>query len=392
MPTMATKRDYYEVLEVDRNASERDIASAYRQLAIKYHPDSNPNDEQATERFKEGAEAYEVLSDAEKRARYDQFGHAGLTGSSGGTGFRDVEDIFDAFGDLFGGAFGDFFGGGGRRRTRRRRGANLKTEVTLDLEEAARGVSKEVSFRRNKPCAICQGTGAKPGSNAKACPHCGGRGQVVQSAGILRVQTTCPTCQGSGRVISERCAECRGNGFESESMSLSIAIPAGVDDGMQVRLPGEGEPGPPGGEPGDCYCFIHVRPHSLFEREENHLYLEMPISYTQAALGARIEVPSLEGRHELTIPPGTDSGHVFRIRGHGVPDPRGGSQGDLFVRTFVEVPKKLDNTEEALLRNLAELEDKNVAPHRRSFLDRIRDYFSANEVESRQTSWSEREE
>ena len=379
MSPMATKRDYYEVLGVQRNASEREIASAYRKLAIKYHPDSNPNDEEATERFKEAAEAYEVLSDSEKRARYDQFGHAGVGAGAGGAGFQDVEDIFDAFGDLFGGAFGDFFGGGGRRRARRRRGANLKTEVTLDLEEAAAGVTKDVSFRRSKVCRTCEGTGARPGSSATSCPHCNGRGQVVQSAGILRVQTTCPTCQGSGRVIAEHCSHCRGKGVEAEDVTLSVSIPAGVDNGMQVRLPAEGEPGPPGGEPGDCYCFITVRPHPLFEREDNNLYLEMPISYTQAALGAKIDVPSLEGRHELNLPAGTESGQMFAIRNCGIPDPRSQRKGDLLVRTFVEVPKKLDAAQEQLLRELAEIEQANVAPRRKSFMERIRDYFGSAE-------------
>ena len=379
MSSMATKTDYYEVLGVERNASERDIALAYRKLAIKFHPDSNPNNEEATEKFKEAAEAYEVLSDAEKRSRYDQYGHAGVSGAGGGgAGFGDVEDIFDAFGDLFGGAFGDFFGGG-RRRTRKRRGANLKAEVTLDLEEAAAGVTKEVHFKRSKACQTCEGSGAKPGSSPTGCPHCNGRGQVVQSAGILRVQTTCPTCQGSGRVISERCSECQGRGFEAEAVTLSVTIPPGVDNGMQVRLPGEGEPAPQGGESGDCYCFVTVRPHPIFEREDNNLFLEMPISYTQAALGATIEVPSLEGRHELNIPSGTESGQMFAIRGCGIRDPRGGGKGDLLVRTYVEVPKKLDTAQETLLRQLAEVEESNVAPHRKSFTERIRDYFGARE-------------
>ncbi len=379
MTTMASKRCYYEVLGVERNAPERDISVAYRKLAIKFHPDSNPNNEEAIEKFKEAAEAYEVLSDPSKRARYDQYGHAGVgAGSGSGPGFGDVEDIFDAFGDLFGGAFGDFFGGG-RRRTRKRRGANLKAQVTLDLEEAASGVTKDVTFKRSKACDTCAGTGAKPGSSPSTCPHCSGRGQVVQSAGILRVQTTCPTCQGSGRVISERCVGCRGKGFEAETVTLTVTIPPGVDNGMQVRLPGEGEPAPQGGEPGDCYCFVNVRPHPLFERENNDLYLEMPISYTQATLGAKIDVPSLDGRHELTIPAGTESGQMFAIRGCGVPDPRGSARGDLLVRTFVEVPKKLDAAQEALLRQLAAIEESNVAPHRKSFTERIRDYFGARE-------------
>lgn len=375
---MATKRDYYEILGVERNASERDISSAYRRLAIKFHPDSNAGDEEATQRFKEAAEAYEVLGDSEKRARYDRYGHAGVSGQSG-AGFNDVEDIFDAFGDIFGGAFGDIFGGNRGRRQRRRRGANLKANVTLTLEEAATGVTKEVEFRRSKACSACAGSGAKPGSSAVTCATCGGQGQVVQSAGILRVQTTCPQCQGAGRVIEDACPDCRGRGFLPEKVKIDVAIPAGVDDGMQVRLSGEGEPAPPGGVAGDCFCVINIRPHSLFERDGAHLLLHMPISYTQAALGAELNVPTLTGREVLKVPSGTESGRLFRIRGAGMPDPRGRGQGDLIVQTFVEVPKKLDKREEALLRELAEIEESNVAPQRKSVLDKIRDYFGASE-------------
>ena len=371
---MSTKRDYYEVLGVERSASERDISSAYRKLAIKYHPDSNPDNEEATERFKEAAEAYEVLSDSEKRSRYDRYGHAGVNqAGGGGAGFSNVEDIFDAFGDIFG--FGDMFGGGRRRS---RRGADVKTEVTLDLEEAALGTTKEVNLRRSKPCEKCDGSGAKPGSTPAQCRQCGGHGQVVQSAGILRVQTTCPTCQGSGRIITEGCSGCRGQGYIAEPVTLDVKIPAGVDDGMQVRLPGEGEPNPHGGPPGDCYVFIRVREHRLFTRDGAHLYLQIPISYTQAVLGSEIDVPTLEKPATLTIPAGTESGQVFQLRGRGMPDPRGrGGRGDLRVQTFVEVPKKLNADEEDLLRQLAELERKNVAPRRKSFLEKIGDYFGS---------------
>lgn len=383
MATMATKRDYYEVLGVERNASERDISSAYRKLAIKNHPDSNPGDDEATARFKEAAEAYEVLSDTDKRSRYDRYGHAGVSGASGGggAGFSDVEDIFDAFGDMFGGAFGDFFGGGGRgrRQQRRRRGANLKTQVTMDLEEAFSGVTKEVEFRRSKACATCSGSGAKPGSSPVTCRQCGGQGQVVQSAGILRVQTTCPQCQGAGRVIEDACSECRGRGSTPEMVKLDVAIPAGVDDGMQLRLPGEGEPAPQGGVPGDCYVTMNVRQHSLFERDGQHLLLHLPISYTQAALGAEVEVPTLTGREVLKVPAGTESGQLFQVRGQGMPSTRGGGNGDLIVQTYVEVPKKLDKRQEELLRQLAEIEESNVTPQRKSVLGKIRDYFGAAE-------------
>ncbi len=370
---MATeKRCYYEVLGVERTDSEAVVARAYRKLAIRYHPDSNTNDAEATLKFKEAAEAYEVLSDPEKRARYDRYGHAGVSGGGGG-GFRDVEDIFDAFGDIFG--FGDMFGGGRRRA---RRGADVKAEVTLDLEEAAAGVKKEIRFRRHKACPTCQGSGAKPGSSPATCRQCGGHGQVVQSAGILRVQTSCPVCKGTGRIVTEGCADCRGHGQIADNVTLEVQIPAGVDDGMQVRLHGEGEAAPPGGQAGDCYCVIRIRPHKIFEREGSHLFIQMPISYTQATLGATVEVPSLEGKEALKIPAGTESGHVFQLRRKGMPDPRNGARGDLLVRTFVEVPKSLNAEEEALLRQLAELEHANVAPHRKSVLENIRDYFSAN--------------
>lgn len=380
MALMAAKRDYYEVLGVARSAAQQEIAAAYRKIAIKNHPDSNPGDEAATARFKEAAEAYEVLSDAEKRARYDRFGHAGIDGAAGGAAhFTNVEDIIDAFGDIFGGGlFGDIFGGGGRRR-RQRRGADVKCEVTLDLAEAAAGVTKTVQFERTRPCGTCHGSGSRPGSSPESCRRCAGRGQVVQSAGFIRVQTTCPTCHGAGSVIRDPCTQCRGRGYEAAAVELEVSIPAGVDTGMRVRLSGEGDPSPHGGPPGDCYCIINVREHSLFERDGANLFVQMPITYTQAVLGATIEVPTLNGREAVSIPPGTESGHVFQLRGRGMPDPRGGPKGDLVVRTYVEVPKKLAPRQEELLRELAELEETHVTPHRKSFLETLRDYFSTSE-------------
>jgi molecular chaperone DnaJ len=376
---MAAKRDYYEVLGVPRNASDADIASAYRQLAIQYHPDSNPNDEEATRRFKEAAEAYEVLSDPEKRNRYDRYGHAGLEGLAGGAPhFQNVEDIFDAFGDIFsGGIFGDMFGR--RRRRGPRPGAAVRCDVTLDLAEAARGVQKTVSFVRRQACAECRGSGAEPGSSPEVCRRCGGQGQVVQAAGILRVQTTCPTCQGAGRVITAPCPRCRGDGFESTRVRLDVRIPPGVDEGMRLRLTGEGEPSREGGPPGDCHCFIHVRQHPLFHREGPNLYLQLPVTYTQSVLGATIEVPTLDGRDELRVPPGTPSGEVFALPGRGMPDPQGGRPGDLMVRVFVEIPKKLTKRQEELLRELADLEQAHVTPQRKSFLDKLRDYFTSED-------------
>lgn len=381
MPTMA-KRDYYEVLGVAKSASEREIASAYRKLAIKYHPDSNPGDAEAVEKFKEAAEAYEVLSDTEKRARYDQYGHAGVDAQyGGGQHFHDIEDIFEAFGgifgDLFGGAGGRGQRGGGRRV---RQGNHVRCDVTLDLAEAAKGVTKTVEFMRRGKCAKCQGSGAAPGSQREQCRRCAGRGAVVQSAGILRVQTTCPTCHGEGSIVTSPCDECRGHGTIAGKVTKDIRIPAGIDDGMQVRVPGEGEPSPDGGPAGDCFCFVTVKKHKLFQRDGSHLILQMPITYTQAVLGATIEIPTLSGKDTLNVPGGTQSGEVFRLRGRGMPDPRGGAMGDLLVQTYVEIPKKLNKQQEKLLRELAELEDKHVSPHRKGFLEKLTEYFTGEDA------------
>lgn len=374
---MANKRDYYEILGVSRTASEKEIASAYRKLAVKYHPDSNPGNEEAVAKFKEAAEAYEVLSDSQKRNRYDQFGHAGFEGAGGGQQFHDVEDIFEAFGSIFGDLFGG--GGGGRRGRRVRRGADVRCDVNLSLEEAAQGCKKTVEIARRALCKTCQGNGSKPGSQRTQCRKCGGHGQVIQSAGILRVQTTCPSCQGVGSIVTEPCESCRGQGAVAERTQQEIQIPAGIDDGMRIRISGEGEASPDGGPPGDCYCFVSVKRHKLFQRDGNNLILQMPISYTQAALGATIEVPTLGGKGTLRIEPGTQSGEVFRLRNKGVPDPRSGSIGDLLVQTFIEVPKHLTDEQEKTLRKLAEMEHKEVTPHRKSFLERIREYFAPSE-------------
>ncbi|WDI40832.1 molecular chaperone DnaJ [Bremerella sp. P1] len=387
---MATKVDYYEVLGIERSASSGEISKAYRKLAIKYHPDSNPGDEEAVSRFKEAAEAYEVLSDSEKRARYDQYGHAGVEGGQRAN-FHDVEDIMEAFGDIFGGGiFSDIFGRGGGRGGRRRvrKGADIQVRVTLDLEEAATGVDREIQVDRRVACETCSGSGAKPGSQPETCSRCGGAGQVVQQAGILRVQTTCPSCGGQGTIITDPCGDCRGNGFTTKRVSMDVAIPAGVDDGMRVRLAGEGQPSPDGGPPGDCYCHISIRKHKLFEREGDHLILKMPITYTQAVLGSEIEVPTLNGPAMLSVPAGSGSSEVFKMRGKGMPDPHGRGTGDLYVQTYIEVPKKLDPKQEELLRDLAEYEHTNVSPHRKSFLESIRDYLfaSTDEKETKKKS------
>jgi molecular chaperone DnaJ len=372
-----SKRDYYEVLGVERNADEREIARAYRKLAVKYHPDSNSGNEDASRLFKEASEAYEVLSDQEKRSRYDRFGHAGVEGA--GNGFNSAEDIFAAFSDIFGGGvFGDFFGGG--RGRRQRRGNDLRVDVSLTLEEVASGVTKQVRFNRSVECKTCGATGSKPGSQAQRCSQCGGRGQIVQSAGILSVQTTCPVCRGAGVRIVDPCKDCRGQGYLKSVVELDVDIPAGVDEGMRVRLTGQGEPSPDGGPPGDCYCFIGVKRHRIFQRDGKNLVLQLPISYTQAALGAEIEVPTLNGPDKLKVPRGSQSGDVFKLSGKGLPEPQGGRVGDLVVQTFIETPKKLSTEQEKLLRQLAELEKVDVMPHRKNFLDRIRDYFAPAET------------
>lgn len=377
MATMAGKRDYYEVLGVERSSTDKQIADAYRKQAMKHHPDRNPGDEEAIRVFKECAEAFEVLSDGDKRARYDRFGHAGMDAAPH---FNDVNDIFSTFGDLFGDSlFGDFFGprGGGRRRAQK--GADVECEVTLDLLQAARGVTREVEYTRHEACATCSGTGAKPGTKPQKCSYCDGRGQVIQRTGIFQVQTACPSCRGSGQSIKDPCGTCRGTGHTRRKISREVAIPAGVDEGTRLRLNGEGQPGPKGGVPGDCYCHIHVREHPLFHREGPHLLCQVPISYSQAALGATIEVPTLDGREDFEIPAGTQPGDVFKLRGRGMPDPRSRAPGDLVVQVSLDVPKHLTDRQEELLRELAEVEKAHVSSKRKSFFEKLRNYFTADD-------------
>ena len=376
---MAEKRDYYEVLQVTRTATKIEIDRAYRKMAIKYHPDSNRDDPDASIKFKECSEAYEVLVDADKRTRYDQFGHAGLHG--GGGGFQE----FESFGDIFGDVLNDFFGGGRGRRgggTRKSRGQDVRCDVTLTLEEAARGVSKDIAFRRRSTCGSCDGSGAAAGSQPIVCATCGGRGQVIQSTGILRVQTNCPACRGAGKTISSPCTGCRGSGLVTEKASITVDIPAGVDVGMRVRLKGDGEASPDGGPRGDCYCFITVKPHDLFRRDGTNLVLQFPISYAKAALGAEIEVPTLDGKTKLRIEPGTQSGTLFRIPGCGVVQPGGSRPGDLIVETVIEVPKKLSESQAKLLRELAELDHESVLPAHKSFFEKLKNFFDPESASS----------
>jgi molecular chaperone DnaJ len=294
--------------------------------------------------------------------------------------FDNVEDIFEAFGDIFGGGlFGEMFGGG-RRSRRPHRGNDVRCDVKLTLEEAATGVSKRVRFSRNEVCAKCGGSGAKPGASRETCRQCGGRGQIVQTAGILRVQTTCPTCRGAGVIVTEWCDGCRGQGVVPRSVEMNVRIPPGVDDGTRVRVQGEGEPSPDGGPPGDCYCFVSVKRHRLFQRDGRNLILQLPITYCQAALGATLDVPTMSGPEKLDVPRGTQSGDVFRMRGRGMPDLRGASPGDLLVQTYIETPKKLTAKQEELLRQLAELERTEVTPHRKSFLEKLRGYFTGEQA------------
>lgn len=380
---MAAKRDFYEVLGVARDASAEDIKKAYRKLALANHPDRNPGDKDAEGRFKEGSEAFEVLGDAEKRSIYDRYGHAGLSGhSAAGGGFRDMSDIFEeALGDLFGGFFG---GGGGNRNARRpRKGESLKTDLNLDLFEASQGCTREIEIERHENCSTCNGSGAKAGSQAESCTTCGGRGQVVQSQGFFRVQTTCPHCRGAGRIIRDKCGSCRGSGREGRKVKLSVTVPAGIDNGMQLCMRGEGEPGSHGGPNGDLFCEIHVQEHPFFQRDGLNLTCQVPLTFTQAALGTDIEIPILGGKQSLTIPAGTQSQEVFRLKRLGMPDPHGrGQRGDLLVQVNVEVPKKLSSRQRELLQELAQLEDHHVSPHRKSWLEKLRDYFVPDSSES----------
>lgn len=380
---MATKRDYYEILCVEKTASDDDIKRAYRKLAAKHHPDRNPGDEAAVAAFKEAAEAFDVLSNADKKARYDRFGHAGLEGmgGGGGAGFGDVGDIMDAFGEMFGEMFGG--GGGGGRRggggPRARRGHSLQTSLTIELLDAAVGCSRDLEIEKHVSCVTCVGTGAKPGTKPQSCDYCGGRGQVVQSQGFFRVQTTCPACRGQGQIVREKCPDCRGARVVGRSSKITVKVPAGVDNGMQLCLRGEGEAGENGGPAGDLLVEIHVKSHPLFEREGRHLTCQVPITFAQAALGTEIDIPILTGKHRITVNAGTQPGEILRLRSQGMPDPHGGPRGDLHVQFQVEVPKKLSKKQEELLRQLAELDDKQVSPHRKSFLESVKEFFGASE-------------
>ncbi len=348
------KRDYYEVLGVDTRASQEDIKKAYRQLALKFHPDRNPGDKEAEEKFKEAAEAYEVLRDTQKRGIYDQFGHAGLEGT-GFTGFGGFDDIFSAFGDIF----EDFFGFGTRRRGARnaaRPGADLLYDLRVDFPEAIFGTEKEIEIPTTETCESCEGAGREPGTEEESCPMCHGQGQILQSQGFFRISTTCHRCGGQGRIITNPCRPCNGTGRKKVTKKVLVKVPAGVDTGVRLRIPNQGESGYRGGPPGDLYVRLHVDPHEFFEREGDHLYCRIPISMVQAALGDTIEIQTLDSSSSVKIPPGTQSGDVIRLRGEGVPSLRGSGRGDLFIDIQVKTPVDLNKRQKEIMREFAEIE------------------------------------
>ncbi len=371
------KRDYYEILGVSQNASESEIKKAYRRLAMKYHPDRNPGDTDAETRFKEAKEAYEILSDGQKRSAYDQFGHAGVDGSAGGGpggfgqgGGADFSDIFsDVFGDIF---------GGGRGGSRAFRGADLRYRMEVSLEEAVSGVEREIRIPTQVECKACEGSGAAPGSTPETCPTCKGHGDVRVQQGFFSVQQTCPRCNGAGQIVSDPCKQCRGAGTVPDQKTLNVRVPAGVDTGDRIRLSGEGEPGEQGGPAGDLYVEMAVKSHPIFTRDGANLRCDIPLSVTTAALGGEIEVPTLAGRVSLRIPPGTQSGKVFRVRGKGVKPVRGGAQGDLLCRVNVETPVNLTDAQKKLLEELAETLEKGGEHHNprgSSWLDSVKSFF-----------------
>jgi molecular chaperone DnaJ len=367
------KRDYYKVLEVARTATEAEIKKAYRRLAMKFHPDRNPEDKDAEERFKEAKEAYEVLTDAQRRAAYDQFGHAGVESLRGG-GFSAAE----AFGDIFGEVFGDIFGGGRRGRTQVFRGADLRYGMELDLRQAVFGDSIEIDFQTLVECDTCSGSGAAKGTSAVTCETCAGHGQVRLNQGFFSVNQACPRCKGRGQIIQSPCDSCHGQGRVRRSKALNVKIPAGVDTGDRIRLAGEGEAGRNGGPSGDLYVEIHVREHEIFERDGSHLSCEMPVSFATLVLGGELEVPTLDSHVTLKIPPETQSGRVFRLREKGVRPVRGGPTGDLFCRVVVETPVKLSSEQKEALRKFDESlrhDRKQHSPRQQTWLDGVKQFF-----------------
>lgn len=371
-----SKRDYYTVLGVDRSADEKDIKKAYRRLAMKFHPDRNPDDQDAEVKFKEASEAYEVLADPQKRQAYNQYGHAGVDGQTGGFGGAGASSFSDIFGDVFGDIFSG--GGGGGRRGGPQRGSDLRYNLELSLEEAVRGTEKTLKIPTLVTCKTCSGSGGKAGASPKTCQVCQGTGNVRMQQGFFAVQQTCHACGGQGQVIDDPCSTCQGRGAVEETKTLNVKIPPGVDTGDRIRLSGEGEAGPKGGPAGDLYVQVAVREHALFQRDGSNLYCEVPISFVDAALGGELEVPTLNGRVKLKIPSETQSGRLFRIRGKGVSPVRGGGQGDLLCRVVLETPVQLKEKQKELLREFqASLEGKNSShsPRKSSWFDGVKKFF-----------------
>jgi molecular chaperone DnaJ len=377
---MATKkRDYYEVLGVGRNASEEEVKRAYRRLAVKFHPDKNPDDPHAEEKFKELGEAYDVLMDSDKRAAYDRFGHAAF--ASGGAGFGGFHDPFDIFREVFGGSgfgggiFETFFGGAGARTEDRQRGSDFRYDMQIGLEEAAFGVEKEIEIEKLDTCDKCHGSGAEPGSRTINCPTCGGRGQVISSRGFFHVSQTCPRCRGAGEIIEKPCPKCHGEGRTEKLSRVKLKIPAGIREGSRLRSSHNGEAGIRGAPPGDLYVVIHIKEHKVFRREDDDLYCEVPIAFSLAALGGEVDVPTLEGKAHLKVLAGTQSGQMFKLRGKGIVNVNGRGRGDLFARLIVEVPSRLNAEQRRRLEEFAALCSDENTPLRKSFFERAKEFF-----------------
>jgi molecular chaperone DnaJ len=375
------KRDYYEVLGVAKNVSEDDLKKAYRKLAMKYHPDRNPGDKAAEEKFKEAKEAYEMLSDPEKRAAYDRFGHAGVDSNAGGAGGQDFSGFADAFGDIFGDIFGANRGraGGGGGRSNVYRGSDLRYAMEITLEQAAAGFSTEIRVPSWESCTTCEGTGAKPGTKAETCKTCGGQGQVRMQQGFFSIQQTCPSCHGSGKTIPNPCKTCDGVGRVRKQKTLEVKIPTGIDDGMRIRSAGNGEPGLNGGPPGDLYVEISVKVHRVFQRDGDDLHCEVPVSFARAALGGSIDVPTLNGRASFDLPEGTQTGKTFRLRGKGIKNVRSGVQGDLYCHVLLETPVKLSDHQKKILKDFEEsLEEGGThhSPHSKSWMEKVKEFFN----------------
>ena len=372
-----SKRDFYDILGVNRDASDEDIKKAYRKLAMKYHPDRNPDSKEAEDKFKQCKEAYEILSDSQKRAAYDQFGHAGVDPNAGRGGAQGgFGDFSDAFSDIF----GDIFGGGrASGRSQVFRGADLRYNMEISLEEAARGCERQIRIPTHEKCDICHGSGAKPGTEPTTCKTCGGHGQVRMSQGFFSVQQTCPTCHGSGKQITDPCTKCRGAGQIKTNKTLNVKIPAGVDEGDRIRLAGEGEPGENGGPNGDLYVVTHIKAHQVFQREGMDLHCEMPISFATAALGGEVEIPTLDGMAKVKIAGETQTGRVYRLRGKGIKSVRGSNYGDLMCHVVVETPVNLTDRQRELLREFEDINQADSAVHNpraKSFMDKLKDFFA----------------